>query len=65
VRSGAPRSPDDGVIADVHTPFDDPAAHAARLSQTPGVVDHGLFAAALVSDVLIARGGDVEHRTVG
>ena len=64
VRDGAPRSPDDGVIADVLTPFDDPAAHAARLSQTPGVVDHGLCAPALVSDVLIARGGDVEHRTV-
>lgn len=64
VREGAPRSPDDGVIADVHTPFADPAAHAARLSQTPGVVDHGLFPAALVADVLIARGDEVEHRTV-
>ena len=64
VRDAAPRSPDDGVIADVHTPFDDPAAHASRLSQTPGVVDHGLFPPALVADVLIARGDDVEHRTV-
>lgn len=65
VRLNAPRSPDDGVIADVRTPFDEPAAHAARLSQTPGVVDHGLFPPALVSDVLIARGDEVEHRTVG
>ena len=65
LRAGAPRSPDDGVIADVLTPFDDPAAHAARLSQTPGVVDHGLFGPALVADVLIARGDDVEHRAVG
>jgi ribose 5-phosphate isomerase A len=64
VREGAPRSPDDGVIADVHTAFDDPAAHAARLAQTPGVVDHGLFPAALVADVVIARGDEVEHRTV-
>jgi ribose 5-phosphate isomerase A len=64
VREGAPRSPDDGVIADVHAPFGDPAAHAARLSQTPGVVDHGLFPPALVADVLIARGDEVEHRTV-
>jgi ribose 5-phosphate isomerase A len=60
----APRSPDDGVIADVHTPFTDPAAHASRLSQTPGVVDHGLFAPMLVADVLVARAGDVEHRRV-
>ena len=64
VRAGAPRSPDDGVIADVHLAFDDPAAHAARLSQTPGVVDHGLFASALVADVLIARADEVEHRTI-
>ena len=64
VRSGAPRSPDDGVIADVRVPFRDPAAHAAWLSQTPGVVDHGLFPPALVSDVLIAHGDEVEHRTL-
>jgi ribose 5-phosphate isomerase A len=60
----APRSPDGGIIADVHQAFSDPAAHAARLSATPGLVDHGLFDAALVADVLIARGDDVEHRTV-
>ena len=64
IRLNAPRSPDDGVIADVHTSFDDPGAHAAWLSQTPGVVDHGLFPPALVSDVLIARGDEIEHRTV-
>jgi ribose 5-phosphate isomerase A len=64
VRLNAPPSPDAGVIADVHARFGDAAAHAAWLSQTPGVVDHGLFAPALVSDVLIARGDDVEHRTV-
>jgi ribose 5-phosphate isomerase A len=61
----APRSPDDGVIADHHAPFDDPATHAARLSATPGVVDHGLFPAALVADVIIARGDEVEHRAIG
>lgn len=64
VRVNAPPSPDDGVIADVQARFDDPAAQAAWLSQTPGVVDHGLFAPALVSDVLIARGDEVEHRVV-
>ena len=61
----APDSPDGGVIADHHGEVGDPAQVAAWLSGTPGVVDHGLFAPGLVSDVLIARGDDVEHRTVG
>jgi ribose 5-phosphate isomerase A len=60
-----PDSPDGGVIADHHGEVGDPAQLAARLSATPGVVDHGLFAPELVSDVLIARGDDVEHRTIG
>jgi ribose 5-phosphate isomerase A len=60
----APPSPDGGVIADLHDAFDDPAAHAARLGATPGVVEHGLFGPALVSDVLVARGAEVEHRRV-
>ena len=62
VRAGAPPSPDRGVIADFHGAVDDPAGLAARLAGTPGVVDHGLFAPALVSDVLLARGEEVEHR---
>jgi ribose 5-phosphate isomerase A len=61
----APLSPDDGVIADYLGEFGDPEALAARLASTPGVVDHGLFAPSLVSDVLIARGDEVEHRMVG
>ena len=64
VRAGAPPSPDDGVIADYHGPFDDPAALAARLDAIPGVVEHGLFPAAMVSDVLVARGESVEHRRI-
>ena len=64
VRDGMPPSPDGGVIADYAGPVDDPAALAVRLAATPGVVGHGLFEPALVSDVLIARGEDVEHRTV-
>jgi ribose 5-phosphate isomerase A len=51
-----PRSPDGGVIADFHGPCDDPAALAARLSATPGVVDHGLFPPAMVSGVLVGQG---------
>ncbi len=64
VREGWPASPDGGVIADYRAPFDDPAALAARLEATPGVVEHGLFEPRLVSDVLIGRGASVEHRTV-
>ena len=60
-----PRSPDGGVVADYTADFDDPEALAARLSATPGVVEHGLFSVALVSDVVIGRGEQVEHRTYG
>jgi ribose 5-phosphate isomerase A len=60
----APLSPDGGAIADYTGPVDDPASTAAWLSATPGVIDHGLFAPELVSDVLIARGTDIEHRTL-
>ena len=55
VREGAPPSPDGGVIADVRADLSDPAALAARLSATPGVVDHGLFPPSLVSDVIVGR----------
>ena len=58
-----PRSPDGGVIADYTGEVDDPEALAARLSGTPGVVEHGLFPAALVSDVIVGRGEQVEHRS--
>jgi ribose 5-phosphate isomerase A len=64
VRAATPPSPDGGVIADYLAAFDDPRALADRLDRTPGVVDHGLFPATIVSDVLIARGEEVEHRYV-
>ena len=57
-----PLSPDGGVIADYQGPVEDPAALAAWLSATPGVVAHGLFPPHLVHDVLIARGDEIEHR---
>ena len=57
----APPSPDGGVIADYHGDVDDPEGLAAALSSTPGVVDHGLFPPALVSEVLVGRGGGVER----
>jgi ribose 5-phosphate isomerase A len=55
-------SPDGGAIADYHGEVGDPAALAARLSATPGLIDHGLFPPDLVHDVLIARGDEIEHR---
>ena len=48
-----PPSPDGGVIADYLGPVEDPAAVAAWLSATPGVVEHGLFPPGLTSDVLV------------
>ncbi len=59
-----PLSPDGGAIADYRGEVADPAALAARLSAMPGVIDHGLFPPALVHDVLIARGDEVEHRRI-
>jgi len=59
-----PPSPDGGVIADYEGEVGDPAALAQRFAAIPGVVEHGLFPPALVSDVLIARDGEVEHRTL-
>ena len=56
-----PPSPDGGVIADYEGEVGDPAALAERFAAIPGVVEHGLFPAALVSEVLIARDGEVER----
>jgi ribose 5-phosphate isomerase A len=58
----AARSPDGGVIGDYQAGFDDPGELAARLAATVGVVEHGLFPPALVSDVIVAHGEQVEHR---
>jgi ribose 5-phosphate isomerase A len=55
-------SPDGGLIADYLGPVGDPGELAARLSATPGVVEHGLFAPELVSLVLIAGEQGVERR---
>jgi ribose 5-phosphate isomerase A len=60
LRAG-PRSPDGGVIADWTGPVDDPAALAARLDATPGVIAHGLFPPELVTDLVLAHAGGIEH----
>jgi ribose 5-phosphate isomerase A len=56
-----PPSPEGNPIADYLGPVEDPRALAARLSGTPGVLDHGLFAPELVSDILIAGTSGVVH----
>jgi len=56
---GVPASPDGGVIADYLGGVGDPRALADRLSQTPGVVDHGLFPPELVSEVIVGESSGV------
>jgi ribose 5-phosphate isomerase A len=63
VRPGPP-SPDGGVIADWTRPVEDPGALAALLDAEPGVVAHGLFGPELVTDVVVARDGAVEHTVI-
>jgi len=61
----AQTSPDGNLIADYTGPVDDPRRLATRLSETPGVVEHGLFAPEMVSEVLIAGAGGVQRRVGG
>jgi ribose 5-phosphate isomerase A len=56
-----PPSPDQGVIADYLGPVPDPRSLAARLSAAPGVVEHGLFDPALISEVVVGRDKSVER----
>ena len=63
LRADTPPSPDGGLIADYLGPVGDPAALAVRLSSTPGVIGHGLFAPEMVSDVLIGEPGGVSRWT--
>lgn len=55
-----PDSPDGGVIGDYVGDFDDAVALAAWLSESAGVVEHGLFPASMVAEVVIGRGEEVE-----
>jgi ribose 5-phosphate isomerase A len=60
-RRETPTSPDGGVIADYEGDVGDPAELAGRLAAVPGVIDHGLFPARMVSEVLIGRGDSVQR----
>jgi ribose 5-phosphate isomerase A len=54
-------TPDGGILADYLDQVGEPGALAERFAAIPGVVEHGLFPPTLVSDVLIARGSEVER----
>ena len=54
-------SPDGGAIADYRGEVNEPERVAAWLASVPGVVEHGLFPASLVSEVLIGHGSAVER----
>jgi len=59
----APRSPDDGVIADHRGEVGDPAGLAARLEADPGVAAHGLFPPDMVSELLVGSGSAIDRTT--
>lgn len=59
-----PPSPDNNLLAYYLGPIENPRALSERLSGAPGVVDHGLFAPEMVSDILIAGSNGVEHRAL-
>jgi ribose 5-phosphate isomerase A len=61
VRPGPP-SPDGGVIADWTGAVEDPAVLAAFLDAEPGLVAHGLFGPELITDVVVARDGAIDHQ---
>jgi ribose 5-phosphate isomerase A len=61
----APASPDGGVIADFFGDVQEYAALAKRLSQTPGVIEHGLFSPEMVSEVIVGSGDGVRHLVKG
>jgi ribose 5-phosphate isomerase A len=60
-----PPSPDGNLIADYLGSVEDPERVAQWLSSTPGLVEHGLFAPSMVSDILVAGADGVEHRRGG
>jgi ribose 5-phosphate isomerase A len=63
LRAGTALSPEGGLIADWHGPVDDPEQLSLRLEATAGVVEHGLFPPALVSDIIVSHGDRTERRS--
>ncbi|HEY0279430.1 MAG TPA: ribose 5-phosphate isomerase A [Solirubrobacterales bacterium] len=66
LRPNTPPSPDGGLIADYRGPGrEDPATLMERLEGDPGVAAQGLFPPSLVSEIFVARGTEVDRRTIG
>jgi ribose 5-phosphate isomerase A len=66
LRSGAPATPEGGVIADYTGEVADPAAVAAWLDQIPGVAGHGLFPPSMIHDVFVGgRAGPLDGPAPG
>jgi ribose 5-phosphate isomerase A len=63
LRPATPPSPEGGLIADWHGPVGQPAELADRLAGTPGVIEHGLFAPALVSEIIVGRGDEAYRQS--
>jgi ribose 5-phosphate isomerase A len=61
VLRSTPPTPDGGLLADYLGPVEDPGQLMARLSLTPGVVEHGLFPPQLTSEILVATGSSVRR----
>ena len=57
----APPTPDRGLLADYLGPLEDPEQLATWLSQTPGIVEHGLFPPHLTSEILVATGSSIRR----
>ncbi len=64
LRDASP-SPDGGLIADYRGGTANLPALAAWLDADPGVAAHGLFPPAMVSEVIIGRGGRAERTELG
>jgi ribose 5-phosphate isomerase A len=53
------------LLADYFGPVNEPSELATRLSQTPGIVEHGLFPPHLTSEVLVATGASIRTLRFG
>jgi ribose 5-phosphate isomerase A len=57
-------SPDGGLLADYVGEVNEPDRLASWLAGVPGVIEHGLFPPALVSEVLVGRGREVDRLVI-
>ncbi len=64
LRPGAQPTPDGGVLADYVGEVNEPDRLASWLAGVPGVIEHGLFPPALVSEVLVGRGREVDRLVI-